>query len=87
MIIRGHEHVGRLPADRLVSELLRQRAVLQAVEEGRGELRARIHAMEQLYGVQSSDVSAAINRGDLPETEEVTDWLIDYAALRDLDAN
>jgi len=87
MIIRGHEHLGRLSTDELVSELLKQRAVLQAAEASREEMRARVHAMEQQYGMHSSEVAAALNRGDLQETEDVTDWLIDFATLRDLDAD
>jgi hypothetical protein len=86
MRIRGYEELGSLTASELADELLRQRDALRAVKQRQAELRDRVRAYEVEFGVASSELHAAIDRGELRETEAVADWLIAYDTLLDLDA-
>ncbi|MBA3413826.1 MAG: hypothetical protein H0U10_01190 [Chloroflexia bacterium] len=45
------------------------------------EVRNRVAAYEREFGIPSSDIHAAIDRGDLVETWEVCGWIFDYESL------
>lgn len=44
-------------------------------------LEASVEAMEARYGIASADIHAAIESGQLTETQEVCNWLMDYELL------
>lgn len=50
--------------------------------EYREELATRIADYERRYGVPSDAVHAAIDRGELVETHEVCEWLMDVDLLQ-----
>ncbi|MDQ2655426.1 MAG: hypothetical protein M3Z20_20545 [Chloroflexota bacterium] len=41
----------------------------------------RVESCEQEYGLRSEDVGKAIDAGELVETHEVCQWLLDYKSL------
>lgn len=45
------------------------------------ELGDRVAAYERQFGMPSSEIHAAIDRGDLVETLEVCKWIMDYESL------
>ncbi len=45
------------------------------------QLRSRVAAYEREFGLPSADIHAAIDRGDLIETNEVCSWIMDYESL------
>lgn len=45
------------------------------------DLVQRVEACEQEYRLRSEDVGPAINAGQLVETHEVCQWLLDYKLL------
>ncbi len=73
---------GRVTPTMLANELLRQRAALVKSDQRRAELAARVEGYEQRYGIKSRALHAAIDRGELKETQEVCRWIIDYDLLR-----
>lgn len=73
---------GRVTPTMRANELLRQRAVLARADQRRAELAARVEGYERRYGIKSHAVHAAIDRGELKETQEVCRWIIDYDLLR-----
>jgi len=44
-------------------------------------LRDRVAACERQFGLPSSEIHAAIDRGDLIETWEVCRWIMEYESL------
>lgn len=71
----------QLTAEQHAEALLRQRAVLVGSVQRRAELEDRVKHFERQYGVPSSAVHAAIERGELKETQEVCRWILDYDLL------
>lgn len=45
------------------------------------ELRDRVAAYEREFGMPSTEIHAAIDRGDLIETNEVCSWILAYHRL------
>lgn len=46
------------------------------------DLASRVAAYEVRHGMPSSEVGPAIDRGELEETLDVCQWLLDYDLLR-----
>ena len=67
---------------KLTTDLLFQRAALLKSNQRRSELTARVKGYETRYGIPSRSIHAAINRGQLKETQEVCRWIIDYDLLK-----
>lgn len=76
----------KTPAQRtsrkLANDLVRQRTALVKSNQRRSELAARVKGYEGRYGIKSRSVHAAINRGELKETQEVCRWIMDYDLLK-----
>lgn len=72
----------RTAPSRLASDLLRQRAALARSAQRRAELAAQVGEYERRHGIKSRSIHAAIERGDLKETQEVCRWIMDYDLLR-----
>lgn len=78
----------RNPSDQATERarlLIEQQATLTNARIHRQELEDRIHELEVRYRFRSEDVPAAIGRGELEETLEVCDWMIDFDLLQRLD--
>ncbi len=73
---------GRMATGKIVSDLLVQRQTLAQADQRRSELAAQVKAYESKYGIKSRSIHAAINRGQLKETQEVCRWIIDYDLLK-----
>lgn len=67
--------------DERVEEILRQRDDPELMARNRAKIDARIKKYEAQYGMKSDEVHDAIERGDLTETLEVCDWIMDYDFL------
>ena len=68
------------PSD-LADRLLADRNVIAnfvSILEG---LEARAREREVRYGIESAEVSAAIEDGRISETADVCEWLVDYELL------
>ncbi len=87
MLIKGREDLKPMTREELVDELLSQRAVLQSFANNRAMLMQEVRAYEKKYNRSSEDVHAAIDRGELEETNEIADWLIAYESLKGLNAD
>ena len=70
--------------DTHIDELLSQRAAVAQLDQRRAELRTRIQEYEAKYQLKSRSVHAAIERGELKETQEVCRWIMDYALFKRL---
>ena len=57
-------------------------AVLRRVGARRDELRARVTAFEEKFGIRTSDIYAAIDEGRIVESAEVCDWIMADEILR-----
>lgn len=69
---------------RLAAQLLGQ---LQVVDEYTEYLRLvvdRVQAMEHQHGIASADIHAAIEAGEIRETLDVCNWIMDYEILKRL---
>lgn len=64
-------------AERLLDEI----RVLRKARAYRREVETRVRAYEARFGLPSSEIHAAIDRGDLVETWEVCRWIIAYESL------
>lgn len=64
--------------------LIEQQSTLTNARIHRQELQDRIREFEVRYRLRSEDVPAAIGRGELDETLEVCDWMIDFDLLQRL---
>jgi len=63
-------------------QLIAQRSALVKSNQRRSELQHRINGFEKRYGIKSHSVHAAINRGEIKETQEVCRWIMDYDLLK-----
>ncbi|HEU5422125.1 MAG TPA: hypothetical protein VFU72_01165 [Nitrolancea sp.] len=79
MMLKGR---GVMDPQTLVEELLRQRDVLRAHTNLVETLSTSIQEYERRYSLSSDQLHAAIEAGQLQETEEVCDWIIDYELLK-----
>ncbi len=70
-----------VPIEERVAEILRNMNDPEVVAASMRRLRARVAAYERQFGLPSSDIHAAIDRGDLGETNEVCSWIMDYESL------
>ncbi len=68
-------------AERLSSEITRQRQDSAAHARTVEQLRGRVYACEVKFNVRSSDIHQAIDSGELVETSEVCRWIMDYDML------
>lgn len=69
----------------LVAEGMTDRAVLeQNARNLRDSLRRRIHAYEARYEIVSERLEAELAAGRLPETAEISRWVIMWRTLRSL---
>jgi len=68
-------------AERPIEEM----RVLQKARAYRLQVAARVRAYEEQFGLPSSDIHDAIDRGDLVETLDVCNWIMDYEWLSQLD--
>jgi len=73
--------IARSTAEQQAEELLRQRAERVGFDRRRTELEDRVKLYERRYGMPSSAVHAAIERGELKENQEVCRWIIDNDLL------
>lgn len=71
-------------ADERARLLIEQQTALTNARLHRRELEDRIHELEVRYRLRSEDVPVAIGRGELEETLEVCDWMIDFDLLQRL---
>lgn len=79
MTIREYKPIN---SHELASDLARQMETIKQRRIHLVEVEARIQAFERRYGVASSDLHAAIESGELQETAEVCEWIIDYELLQ-----
>ncbi len=68
-------------AKALADELLAECDVIKRYVEQMDELRSRVLACEDRFGIPSSEVHEAIEDGRLQETLEVCEWLMDVYML------
>ncbi len=68
-------------AKALADELLAECDVIKRYVEQMDELRSRVLACEERFGIPSSEVHEAIEDGRLQETLEVCEWLMDVYML------
>lgn len=73
-------------ADRRAAELLEQLADKTVQDSFLSDLQHRVASFERQYELRSEDVSQAINSGQLAESHEVCQWLLDYKMLLRLGA-
>ena len=71
----------RSPGD-LAEQLLAERDVIANFVSLVEALEATVRDRERLYGIESSELSAAIEDGRISETADVCNWLLDYELLR-----
>lgn len=65
----------------IAEQLLAEQAVIERYLDSVSALEAQILAYEQKYGIPSSEVHEAIESGQLRETLEVCNWLLDIEML------
>jgi hypothetical protein len=66
----------------LIERVLARRGEAPSDGDLRAELERRISAYEARYGISSDRLSGAIDRGEIAETLDVCDWLMDVTLLR-----
>lgn len=71
----------RADADQLLTDLLAQRPAESDSAQVVIELRQSLKQYEDRYNVPSDRLHAALEAGDLTETLDVCDWLIQYSML------
>lgn len=79
MVIAGRE---RRRPEELAAVLIQERAVLLEQQTQLEVLRTRVAGYERHFGIASSQLHDAIDRGELTETAEVCDWIIDVEQLQ-----
>lgn len=67
---------------RLVAQLLGQLQVIDEHMEYLRQVMDRVQAMEQRYGIASADIHSAIEAGEIRETLDVCNWIMDYEILK-----
>lgn len=72
---------GRISPGELAQNILRERDVIKKHFEDVAELKQRVVRYEVKFDMPSNQIHAAIDRGDLIETDEVCDWILTYEAL------
>ncbi len=77
----GHQTSGAF-----VERVMARRADAVSRAERRAELLAEIGASEDRFGIDSSSVHLAIERGELTETRDVCRWLMDIDLLKHIEA-
>lgn len=65
-----------------VDTLLIEHTAVVRSDERRAELKSRIKQYEEKYKIKSRSIHAAIDRGELKETQDVCRWIMDYELLR-----
>jgi hypothetical protein len=65
----------------LADQLLAERDVISRYVERIDKIRSRVLACEEKFGIPSSQIHEAIESGQLYETLEVCEWIIDYELL------
>lgn len=73
---------GRQNPEELAAALLRERETLLEQQAEIVALQARVAAYEQKFGIPSAWIHDAIDRGELIETLEVCDWIMDVEQLQ-----
>ena len=68
-------------AQERADQLLAECETIRRYVELMNTLQARVLAYEEQFGIPSSDVDEAIESGQLQETLEVTNWLLDIYLL------
>ena len=64
------------------TDLAAERADVDQMKARRSEVEARVMRSERKYRIASEKLHRAISRGEIRETGEVSQWLIDYDLLR-----
>ncbi len=72
----------RLTPEQRWEELERERDILERHYQWRADLGNRIKELEARYGITSDQIHDAIDNGQLDETLEVCDWIMDYDILQ-----
>lgn len=80
-MVNGQGKGHRLSPQEMADEILRERDVIRKYVEQVAELRKRLTEYESKFGLSSHQIHAAIERGDLTETDEVSDWIFTYELL------
>jgi len=70
---------------RLAERLIEEIRILRAARNDRLDVEARVKAYEAQFGLPSSEIHDALDRGDLVETLDVCNWIMDYEWLSHLD--
>lgn len=72
----------QLTPDHRWDDLEREHEILARHSKWRSELGTRIKELEARYGISSDQIHEAIDNGELQETLEVCDWIMDYNLLQ-----
>lgn len=67
---------------RLAAQLLGQLQVIDEYMEYLRQVTDRVQAMEHQYGIASADIHTAIEAGEIRETLDVCNWIMDYEILK-----
>ena len=86
MLLKGQEHRGHLPPSELAETLLRERDVIARYIEHARELVDAISAYERRYEMSTLAMIDSLASGDLEETGEIVDWLMDHERYRRISA-
>jgi hypothetical protein len=81
MVLKRSEAKPRQTVAEIIARLEREANDPILVAARLQELRDRVAAYERQFGLPSSEIHAAIDRGDLIETWEVCGWIMDYESL------
>lgn len=82
MLLKGQEHRGHLPPSELAATLLHEREVIARYIEHARELVDAIAEYERRYEMSTPAMIDSLASGDLEETGEIVDWLMDYERYR-----
>lgn len=78
MLLKGQEHRGHLPPSELAATLLHECDVIARYIEHVRELVDEIAVYERRYEMSTLTMIDSLASGDLEETGEIVNWLMDY---------
>lgn len=87
MLVKDREQQGHLSATQISAEVELRKRIIQEYFDSVRELIDRIKAFERHYELSSDEMIAEYEAGELPDTPEISEWLMSFERYRSIVAS
>ena len=75
-------HLLQFSLKQWAAEILHQQEIIQSYLDRLKEIESHVRAFESQFGIPSERIHEAIDAGELTETEDVCEWIMEYELLQ-----